>query len=395
MTATLSAQSLALVGGTIYASPTAEPIRGGAILIEGGKIASVGTRAAVKIPKNIQSIDCFGLTITASFWNSHVHFFERKWSDAAKIPAAELARQVEEMTTRYGFTNAFDLSSLWNNTRALRDRIESGEVPGPRIRSTGPGLIVPNAGLPPDAVLSAYGSMKVQLPEVADAAQATAASKELLDAGVDGIKLFASGPSKATLSDAAIEAAVTEAHRAGKPVFVHPNTTADVAAAVRGGVDIIAHVTPASDPWDEKLLAAMHQRKVAVIPTFTVFKFNLRHDRVSTMDKWLTTGIGQLRVWVASGGTLLFGTDGGYSDYDPTDEYLMMAQAGMTFRQILASLTTAPAERFGEAQHSGTIATGLDADLAVVRGDPSKNLRALTDVRYTLRAGKIIYRASQ
>src|SRR5579862_423104 len=256
MTATLTA----LTNATVYTSPAEQPIHHASILIENGKIAAVGS---VKIPSSTQTIDCAGLTVTASFWNSHLHLFERKWSDAAKIPAPELARQLEEMLTRYGFTNAFDLSSLWENTRALRDRIESGEIPGPRIRSTGEGLIAPNAGLPPEIVYRAYGTMKVDLTETAGAAEASAASKKLLDAGVDAIKLFISGPSKATLSDEAIHAAVAEAHRAGKPVFVHPNTNADVMAAVRGGVDIIAHVTPIGQPaWDQDLISAMQQAGV-------------------------------------------------------------------------------------------------------------------------------------
>jgi imidazolonepropionase-like amidohydrolase len=73
----------------------------------------------------------------------------------------------------------------------------------------------------------------------------------------------------------------------------------------------------------------------------------------------------------------------------------LMSQAGMSFRQILASLTTAPAERFGESEHLGRIATGFQGDLVVLKADPSRDLRALTAVQYTLRAGKIIYRASE
>jgi len=57
------------------------------------------------------------------------------------------------------------------------------------------------------------------------------------------------------------------AHRLGKPVFVHPNTGEDVLTAVRGGVDVIAHTTPQSGPWDETLLAAIKDHRVALIPT--------------------------------------------------------------------------------------------------------------------------------
>src|SRR2546426_2269775 len=128
---------LALVGGTIYVSPAESPIVDGVILIRDGKIAAVGRRTALGIPRGIQTLDCSGLTITAGFWNSHVHFIERKWSNAAAIPASELARQLQDAFSRYGFTNVFDLGSMWENTRQIRERIQSGEVAGPRIRSTG------------------------------------------------------------------------------------------------------------------------------------------------------------------------------------------------------------------------------------------------------------------
>ena len=378
----------------VYVSPTDEPIRDGVVIIESGKIAAVGSRASLAVPHNLPAIDCSGLTVVAGFWNSHVHFFERKWANAAAIPAPELSRQLQDMFTRYGFTSVFDTGSMWENTRRIRDRIESGEVPGPRIRSTGEALVPPGA-MPPDLVLSMMGSMKFPAPEIADAAQAAAAAKKLLEEGVDGIKLFASSPRSVALPQSAIEAAVNEAHRAGKPVFVHPNSGADVLAAVRGGVDIIAHTTPGSGPWDETVLRAMTERRVALTPTLTLWRYYMRHDRVSTQEKFVNTAIGQLRAWIATGGRVLFGTDAGAVDYDPSEEYALMTEAGMSFRQILAALTTAPAERFGESRELGRIAAGYQADLVVLKDDPSKNIRELAAVRYTLRGGKIVCRASE
>jgi len=385
---------LALVGGTIYVSPTDEPIRNGVVLIHGTKIAAVGSRAAVQVPPAAQVLDCSGLTITAGFWNSHVHFFERKWANAATIPARELSRQLQDMLTRYGFTSVFDLGSMWENTRQLRDRIESGGVPGPKIHSTGEALL-PVGALPSDTVLSMMGVMKFPAPEIADAAQATAASKKLLEEGVDGIKLFASAPRGASLPESAMQAAVNEAHRLGKPVFVHPNSGSDVLAAVRAGVDVVGHTTPHSGPWGETILTAMKEHRVALTPTLTIWEYYMRHDRVSAQEQVVSTEVGQLRAWLASGGTVLFGNDLGAVEYDPTEEYALMAEAGMSFRQILASLTTAPAERFKESSQLGRVAAGLQADLVVLKDDPANNIRALTAVRYTLRAGKVIYQASE
>lgn len=375
---TRSIKSLALVGGTICVTPTEEPIRDGVVLIEGETIVAVGTRANLRLPQNVETLDCTGRTVTAGFWNSHVHFFERKWADAATIPAAALGRQLQDAFTRYGFTNVFDLSSMWDNTRRLRERIESGEVPGPRIRSTGEGLVSPGV-MPSDQVLSTMGVMKTPLPEINNAAQAGTAAKKLLDDGVDAIKVFAPFP------DGAVEAAVHEAHRVRKPVFVHTNTGAEVVVAARAGVDVIAHTTPRSGPWDDTILAAMKESGAALTPSLTVWKYFLRHDCISTQEQTVDTAVGQLRVWLAVGGTVLFGTDLGAVDYDPSEEYALMKESGMSFSQILASLTTAPAARFGESRRLGRVAPGFQADLVA--------FRSLADVQYTLRAGKIIYQA--
>ena len=381
--------SLALVGATIYPSPTEAPIQDGVVLIQGGTITAVGSRSTVPIPLAIQTIECSGLTITAGFWNSHVHFFERKWTDAAAIPAPELGQQLHDTFLRDGFTSVFDLSSMWVNTRRIRDRIESGEVPGPRIHSTGEGL-VPPGGAPSEIICNMMGLMKTPLPEITDGAQAAAASTKLLNEGVDGIKVFASSQSMVTLPESAIQAAVNEAHRLGKPAFAHPNTGADVLTALRAGVDVIAHTTPRSGQWDDTILTAIRERRVALTPTLTLWNYYLRHDRVSVQQQIVNTAIAQLRAWIASGGTVLFGTDLGAVDYDPSEEYALMSDAGMSLGQILASLTTTPAEQFGEANHLGQIDVGFKADLVVLNGDPSKNIRALSDVAFTLRDGKII-----
>ncbi len=383
-----SRADLALTGGTIYVSPTDEPIANGLLLINGVTIAAVGRAEVVRVPRDARVIDCSGLTITAGFWNSHVHFFERKWTNAASIPAPELARQIAGMLTSYGFTTVFDLGSMWANTRDLRNRIESGEVPGPRIRSTGEGLVSPGA-LPSDQILGMMGVMKFAAPEIADAGQAASAARKLLDEGVDGIKLFISSPRGPALAVHVVEAAVKEAHRAGKPVFLHPNTGADVLMALRAGVDVIAHTTPHSGPWDDAILAAIAERRVALTPTLKLWKQYARHDRASAQDKIVETQRAQLRAWIDQGGIVHFGTDLGAAEYDPTDEYELMHEAGMSFRDVLASLTTAPAEQFGT--RSGRIEEGFDADVVVLNGDPSTDIRALADVRFTLRGGRIIH----
>jgi imidazolonepropionase-like amidohydrolase len=329
---------LVLTGGTIYTAPTKPPVLNGVVVIRDGKIAAVGRRGSVRIPRGVPTLDCSGLVITAGFWNSHVHFFERKWAGASNIPTPELAGQLQDMLTRYGFTSVFDLGSSGGNTRGIRERVESGEIPGPRIRSTGEALLG-KGWMPAPAILGVLGVMPFPSPEVTNATETLAAARKLLENGSDGLKLFAAAPFPPfeTLPGDAIRAAVEEAHRGNKLVFSHPSSPGGVLAAVRGGVDIIVHTTPQSGPWDEALVAEMRRANVALIPTLKIWTYQMRYDRASLGEAVAQTSTGQLRAWLAAGGAVLFGTDvGGTDDYDPTDEYLLMARAGMTFRQILA-----------------------------------------------------------
>jgi len=396
-TNTPPSSALALIGGTIYIDPTSPPIRDGVVLVLDGKITAVGNRRSVRIPGGAQTIDCSGLTVVAGFWNSHVHFLQRKWADAGTIPAPELARPLQTMLTQYGFTSVFDTWSMWENTRRIRERIESGEIAGPRIRSTGEAMFGKGEAVPP----AAWGSLgfipleRFQMTSVATEDEAVAGSTSLLDRGVDGLKFYAATPGVGSrvVPESAMAAGVKEAHSRGKVVFAHPSTAPALLASVRAGVDVISHTTPQSGPWDAATIARMRQANVAVIPTLKLWNYELRHERASLQDRFVDTAVDQLRAWNAAGGVVLFGTDVGYmSEYDTADEFALMSRAGMTTRQILASLTTSPAERFGASRELGRIATGMLADLTVLRGDPSKDARGFAMVAYTIRDGRIIYR---
>src|SRR5438094_5450073 len=108
--------ALALVGGRIYASPTADAIDDGVVIVRNSKIAEVGPRRSIKIPVGITTINCGGKIITAGFQNSHVHFTEDKWNEASSHPASRLNEQLMQMLVRYGFTTVVDTGSWLSNT---------------------------------------------------------------------------------------------------------------------------------------------------------------------------------------------------------------------------------------------------------------------------------------
>jgi imidazolonepropionase-like amidohydrolase len=133
---------------------------------------------------------------------------------------------------------------------------------------------------------------------------------------------------------------------------------------------------------------------MAVVPTLKLWRYEL--TKVHLAEKIIGLAVGdtieQLRAFSEAGGQVLFGTDVGYmTEYDPTDEYLLMQRAGLTAAQILASLTTAPAARWKEEQRRGRVAAGLDADLVVLNADPAPDVRNFANVRCVYRQGQLIY----
>jgi imidazolonepropionase-like amidohydrolase len=134
---------------------------------------------------------------------------------------------------------------------------------------------------------------------------------------------------------------------------------------------------------------------MSLTPTLTLFDVEAKKAGAppDVEQKIVDKAVARLRAFSAAGGDVLFGTDVGYIyQFDTSEEYELMQRAGMTFPQILASLTINPARRFGFSDHSGHVAVKMDADLTVFRGDPGTDISAFSRVSYTIRAGKVIYR---
>jgi len=391
--ACLPAADLALTGATVYPAPDASPVAGATIVVHGGQIAVIGARAAVSIPPRAQVIDCAGKFVTAGFWNSHVHLQIPGMLHAREARAADLTADFDAMLNRWGFTTVFDIASALDNTQTLRRRIESGEVRGPHIYTTGEPLWTE----PPIYVRDFIAANHFVDPPVTTPEAAAARVRDLADRGADGIKLFTGsfqGDHVNNMPLATVRAASEEAHRHRLPVFAHPQNTAGLEAAIDGGVDILAHTVPESPAWTPEFVARMMRAHMALMPTLTLWDFEARKANLKDADRegWIAAMEAQLRAFSTAGGEVLFGTDVGYTDrYDTAMEYTLMSRAGMSSSQILASLTTAPARRFGASAHSGRIAPGMDADLVVLDGDPAKEITALSKIHLVIRGGKTLY----
>jgi imidazolonepropionase-like amidohydrolase len=375
----IQASDLVLVGARIYPAPDALPVKHGTVLIHDGRIVSVveGTPKSAAKP-----IDCNGLVITAGFWNCHVHFTEPKWENAGTLAKNQLRDQVRDMLTRWGFTTVFDTGSVLANTKAIARRIEAGEFPGPMILSAGEPFTSQNA--------TPYYLAPLKLPELETAAQATASAQARLDEGADAIKIFQGAwvsPEKVVpMPVDLVKAVAAVAHGRGKLLLAHPSDASNLASAIEGGVDVLTHLVENPGDLDSGTVAAIQKRGMAVIPTLQLFSRNRNLEKL----------LAQLDALKEAGVPILFGTDVGFvTDYDPAREYQLMDRAGLNFPQILATVTTVPAGRYGFSQHKGRVAAGMDADLVVLGSDPAEEVSAWTDVRYTIRNGEIVYTKGQ
>ena len=380
------AQDLAITRATVYSAPDAPVRRDVTIVIRHGVIAGIGEH--LRIPKGVETISCEGCIVLAGFWNTHVHFMEPKWSDAANQPADKLARQIIEMVTRSGFTTVVDTGSDGENTVALRRRVESGEVLGPRILTAGIPLFPAHAL--PYYLAQLPADLKAKMAQPETAADAATIVERNRAAGYDIVKLFTGsivGPGNVVPMQVAIaRAAVTEAHRQGQLVFSHATNLEGTKVAIDAGVDVLAHTPEVTSGIDEDMLRRMIAQHVTIIPTLKLFS---RDDDIASI-RGLDYRFHQL------GGRLVYGTDTGFlPDYDQGEEFRQLMQAGFGFRDVLAMLTTAPAALFHLSQRAGKVMTGMRGDLTILSEDPaSGHPEAFSKIKYTIRDGKVIWHSN-
>jgi imidazolonepropionase-like amidohydrolase len=378
-----NSQNLAILDAKVYASPDAPPSDGTSILLRDGKIAAIGKH--IFIPPGTPKLPCQGCIVFAGFWNCHVHFMEPKWVDAAHLPADQLDSQLSQMVLQSGFTTVVDTGSDTLNTVALRRRIESGEVAGPRIYTAGTPLF-PAHALPyylkdlPPPLLARLGQPATP-EEAADFVEHNIAQ------GADIVKVFTGSivapehivPMTVPITKSAADAG----HKHGQLVFTHPSNLEGTRVAMESGVDVLAHAPEAVEGLDDAFLAQIVAHHMSMIPTLKLFSQD--------------SDIAKIRSEVAKfhhlGGTLLFGTDTGFlTDYDISEEYRQLALAGLSWQDVLAMLTTTPAQRFQISDQKGRIAPGMDGDLTILSADPAQDgTAAFAKVRSTIRNGRILY----
>jgi hypothetical protein len=267
--------------------------------------------AEIKVPRGTIVIDCKGLVVTPGFWNSHVHILLPGLVHAEKLSSEQITSQLQQMLTRWGFTTVFDIASVLQNTNLIRRRIESGEVKGPRILTTGEPFWV--KGGTPIYIKEFLETNHINIPEVESTAQANERVGQQIRDGADGIKIFANSVERNQILTMPLDLAkviVDEAHRAGKPVFAHVSNDQGIEVAIQSGevaiqsgVDILAHTTP-EDLWGPSYVPRMVAAHMALTPTLTLWEVEAKKGNASPADieKYMGRAAEQLGAFSRAGG---------------------------------------------------------------------------------------------
>jgi imidazolonepropionase-like amidohydrolase len=379
------------------------------IRIEGERIVSVTPWTGA--PTDGPVTDWSTKTVLPGLIDMHTHladFAEANPGDVLTHSPAETAFQGAEnakVTLMAGFTTVHDVGTYRGLTDvALRDAIDAGWVPGPRMNVVGAYITVPGGGgditgYAPDVQIPAdmrYGV--ITSPE-----QARERVRFLYQHRVNSTKLIASGavlavgsePGRLELSEAEMRAAVEEAAENGGYATAHAHGAAAIKAAIRSGVRSIEHASLI----DAEGIAMAKARGVwLVMDIYNGDYIDTEGRRLGWPAEYLRKNLETteaqregFRAAVRAGVKVAFGTDAGvYPHGDNAKQFAYMVKYGMTPMQAIQSATSVAAELLRWEKDVGAVAPGRFADMVAVDGDPLSDIRVLEQVSGVMKGGAII-----
>lgn len=375
---------LTIKNATLISEPGADARPGVSVQMSSGVITRISQGA---LPAQGEEYDAAGCVVVPGFWNCHVHLTEPQWAHAAKAPAEQLQAELDDMFLSRGFTTAVDLGSVGWNTQAVKSRVESDELLGPRIMTSGM-PIFPVRGLPFYIRAETPWYLRLLHPQPRGPRATQRYLERSYRNGAEVAKIFSGSNVRMDevkpLSGSVAQAAVELAHRQGRLVFAHASNAEGLRIALEAGVDVIAHALDNPD-GAHTLLQEAARRGVWMVPTLDMFA-----QTASRNPDFLEPIYAGLNVFREAGGRLLFGTDVGYlPDRSTLGEYQALEECGLDVHQVLAMLAQAPAETLG--QGSGRLAEGEPADLVILDHDQIQAPSQLADVQATIRRGRLLW----
>ena len=380
-------------------------LRPGEILVEGDRIRAVG--ASVDHPPGARIIDLGDATLLPGLIDAHVHLFLHPGAEDLQTVEESvpwrtiLAEQAAKADLLAGFTAERDMGTegAGSADTAVRDAIDQGLIPGPRLRVSGNAIDILGGHEdaihynPAQRVLSNadYANSIDQLIEV---------MRDQHKDGSDFAKIYETGPDRMIdgelhtpyqYTEAQLAAVVEEAHRLGTGVAVHAMGEPGTLYAAQAGVASIDHATQLSD----ETMRLMREKQIPAVPTFTIFEYFAQHASspaaAARERALLDYKIGEFKRQVAAGIPFAVGSDvGPFPHGTQARELELMVRYGMKPLAVLQADMIEGARLLGWADQIGQLKPGYLADIIAVPGNPLEDISAVERVSFVMKGGVVV-----
>ncbi len=377
----------------------------GEVLVLGERIVEVGS--AVNRPARAEVIDLGDRTLMPGLIDAHVHLFLHPGAEDLQtvqesVPQrtiiATLAARDDLMA---GFTAERDMGTegAGSADTAVRDAIDQGRIPGPRMRISGNAVNI--LGGHEDAI--GYNPEQHVLPNATyanNAAELVAVIRQQVKEGADFIKIYETGadsvrdgklstPFQYTVAE--LDAAIQEAARTGRKVAVHATGEPGTLYAAQAGVASIDHAEQLSD----ETMRVMREKRIFAVPTFTISEYFADHAAGAAAQRdrqMLDLHVQEFHKQVAAGVPMAVGSDvGPFPHGTQAREFVLMVKYGMSPAAVLQAGLLNGAKLLGWDGQIGALESGYLADIVAVPGDPLQDISVLENVAFVMKGG-VVYK---
>ena len=393
--------------GRLLDVKTGKTLANQTIIIQGDKITSVG--ADVQVPAGATVIDLPNATVLPGLIDAHTHItFDPNFgysSLAISVPREALTgAKNAKLTLEAGFTTVRNVGASGYADVALRDAINAGDVPGPRMLVSGPALSITGGHCDNNLLPFEYHATNEGTADGVETVQHK--TREIIKDGADVIKICATGgvmskgddPNAAQYTLEEMKAIVADAHRLGRKVAAHAHGAQGVIWASEAGVDSVEH----GHLMNDAAISTLKKNGTYLVPTLYLMDWekenakqaNLPDYAKRKMDMVSETGQNAAKKAFAAGVKIGFGTDAAvYPHGLNAHEFAVYVRLGMTPLQAIQTATINDADLLGWSDKVGTIEPGKFADLIAVDGDPLADVTTLQSVKFVMKGGEVVKNA--
>ena len=397
---------IAVHAGQVLNVKTGKLLADQTLVIEDGRIISTGTTAEARIPADAVRIELPNATVLPGLIDAHTHLtMEPRFGYdrlAISVPReALIGAKNARATLLAGFTTVRNVGASGFSDVALRDAINAGDVPGPRLLVSGPPLSITGGHCDNNMLPSEYHAVGDGVADGVAAVQHKV--RENIKYGADLIKVCATGgvlslgdnpqASQYTLEE--MKAIVADAHRLGRKVAAHAHGAEGIRWAAEAGVDSVEH----GSYIDDAGIAAMKEHGTYLVPTLYLGDWMINNAGLTHLPPPLLAKaqdvIPAARKNIAhafaNGVKVAFGTDAAvYPHGMNAHEFAVMVRLGLTPLQAIQAATVNAADLLGWPGKVGALEPGAWADIVAVDGDPMKDVTTLERVKFVMKGGEVV-----